>query len=174
MRPFAQPRRPHTSPLPAAVGRFLRHQQANALVELAVFLSLLGIPLLLGTVYTSGLILGDIQITNAAHTAALYAMTSSTFAQNNSGIIAAARAEAPGFGTGLSVTPSIFYACSAALSGTRYSTQSAANSACTGGTNHSLEFVQVIASATVTPPCQIPPLPPSATLSSVSIMEVEE
>ena len=146
----------------------------NALVELAVVLSILGIPLLLGSVYTSYLVLQDIEIANAAHSGALYGMTSSTFAADTSGIVAAARADAPSFGANLTVTPVTFYACSGALSGTLYSTQAAANSACTGGANHSLQLVQVTATGSVTPPVRVPGLAKTVSMSSISIMEVEE
>jgi hypothetical protein len=137
-------------------------------------LAFFGVPLLLGTTAVSILLFNYIEIENAAHASAVYGMRSSTFASDNSGMIAAGQAEASDLGANLTVTPSNYYACSSALGGTQYSTQGAANSACSGGSNHSLQFVQVTASAVITPPAQLPGLPASFTLQSVSVMEVEE
>jgi hypothetical protein len=144
-----------------------------AIVELSLVLAFFGIPLLLGTLATAVLLFNYSEIANAAHAAALYGMRSSTFANDNAGMIATGLAEAYGLGTNLTVTPSTYYACSTALGGTQYSTQSAALGACTGS-SHSLEFIQVTASAVVTPPVQIPGLPAAFTVQSVSVMEVEE
>jgi Flp pilus assembly protein TadG len=152
----------------------LRNEAGSALVELAVMLSVVGVPLFAGTVYIATLLHYSIEVSNAAHTGAMYGMTSSTFAQATSGITTAAQSEAPDFGTNLTVTPTIFYACSTALAGTQYSTQSAANTACTGGTNHALEFVQVNTSGSVTPLGSVPGMSKRFTLTAVSIMEVEE
>jgi Flp pilus assembly protein TadG len=154
--------------------RFLREEQGNALIEMALCISLLGMPLLVGTVELGGMIYTSIEVSNAAHAAAMYGMISSTFAASSSGMITAAQNEATDLGTNLSVTPTAFYACSQAVNGTQYSTQSAANSACTGGTNHTLEFVKVNTSTTVTPPIRCPGLPASYTLTGLSVMEVQE
>jgi len=154
--------------------RALADDAGNALVELAIVMSLLGIPLLTGTIYFGQLLLDSIVITNAAHTGAEYGMVSSTFAENNTAIIAATKEDATGLGATLSVTPTMYYACSTAIGGTTYSTQSAANTACTGGTNHPLQFIQVTASATVTPAYAFPGLSKTVTLSSTSVQEVEE
>ena len=149
-------------------------ESGSALVELAVVLGVLGVPLVLGTLYTSTLLLDDIEISNAAHAGALYGMQSIGSAADTAGIIAAAQSEATDFGTRLTVTGTIYYACSSAEGGTQYTTQAAAAAACTGGTNHPLEFIQVTASAPVTPVASVPGLPTSLTLSSTSVMEVEE
>jgi Flp pilus assembly protein TadG len=154
--------------------RRLHDDRGSALVELGLMLSFLGVPLLLATVYFATLLLDDIEIANAAHAGAMYGMESSTFAEDTANIIAAARAETSRFGSNLAVTPSIFYACSTAISGTQYSTQSAANTACTGGSSHALEFIQVTASASIAPPGSFPGWSNPVTLSSTSVMEVEE
>jgi Flp pilus assembly protein TadG len=151
-----------------------REDCGSALIELALALSLVGLPLLLGTIYTGVLLFDEIEISNAAHAGALYGMQSSTFASDSAGITSATQTEAPDLGTGLSVTPTVFYACSSAIDGTQYSTQSAANTACTGGWNHALEFVQVTATYVATPFASIPGMQRTVTLSSVSVMEVEE
>lgn len=154
--------------------RLLREEQGNAMIEMALCMSLLGMPLLVGTVELGGMIYTSIEVSNAAHAGAMYGMISSTFAASSSGMTTAAQNEATDLGTNLAVTPTVFYACSQALNGTEYSTQSAANSACTGGTNHTLEFVKVNTSTTVTPPIHCPGLPASYTLTGLSVMEVQE
>jgi Flp pilus assembly protein TadG len=154
--------------------RVSRDETGSAMVELGLMLAVLGMPMLLATSYFGVLLLDQIEISNAAHAGAMYAMTSSTFAEDSSNIVAAAQAETNRFGSNLTVSPSIFYACSTAISGTQYSTQALANAACTGGTSHSLEFIQVTASASITPLGSFPGFAKTVTVSSTSIMEVEE
>jgi Flp pilus assembly protein TadG len=149
-------------------------ESGGALVETALCLSLLGAPLLIGTVEVGLILYDSIEVSNAAHAGTAYGMMSSTFAASSSGMIAAARGEAPDLGNLLSVTPTTYFACSQSIGGTQYTTQSAANSACTGSSNHSLEFVQVSTSATVTVPLSVPGLSNSFNLTSTSVMEVEE
>lgn len=154
----------------------LRDTSGSTLVEIAVILSLLGIPMLLGTAQLALIAYDSIEITNAAHLAASYGAQSPTFAASNSGMIAAAQADASDFGLNLTATPTVFYACSVAIDGTRYTganAQSNATSACSGSTNRALEFVQVATSAQVTPSIHCPGLPTSYTLTGLSIMEVQ-
>jgi Flp pilus assembly protein TadG len=165
--------RPRHLALSTLAGR-LREETGSALIELAVVLSLLGIPLLLGVIYTGVLYSDYIQITNAAHTGALYAMRSATYAEDSTGITAAAQADASDIGTNLTVTPSIYYVCSNSQDGTQYTLQTDAAAACNGGSSHTLEFVQVTASAPITSPATFPGMPRSMTLTSTSAMEVEE
>jgi len=129
--------------------RVLADEAGNALIELALVLSLLGIPLLTGTIYFGELLLDSTIVTNAQE-------------------------EATGLGVTLNVTPTMYYACSTAIGGTTYSTQVAANTACTGGTSHSLQFIKVATSATVTPAYAFAGLSKTVTLNSVSVQEVEE
>jgi Flp pilus assembly protein TadG len=152
--------------------RRLRDESGSALVELGLTLGLLGVPLLMGTVHFSILLIDSMIVSNAAHAGAEYAMASSTYAEDTSNIVTAAQEDASGLGTTLNVTPTIFYACSASIGGTQYSTQSAAATACSS--SHALEFVQVVANATVTPVLGFPGFPNTVTLSGTSIMEVEE
>jgi len=154
--------------------RRLAEETGSALIETAVVLWLLGVPLLLGTIYAGVLLVNYIEITDAAHAGALYAMRSATLAEDTTGITAAAQADATDVGTNLSVTSTVYYACSDAQDGTQYATQAAATAACTGASTHPLEFVQVMASAPITPPATFPGMPRSMTLSSTSAMEVEE
>jgi len=159
---------------PRLLRRLAAQESGSALIELALALSFLGLPLLLGTIYTGVLAFDNIEIANAAHAGALYGMQSSTYASDSAGITTAAQTEAPDFGTAMTVTPVIFYACSSAIDGTQYSTQAAATLACTGGTNHALEFIQVTASYAATPFARIAGMQQTVTVSSVSVMEVEE
>jgi Flp pilus assembly protein TadG len=150
-----------------------REERGDALVEMALVVSFVLFPMLVGTVELGMIVFDSIEISNAAHAGAMYGMMSSTYAANSTGITTAAQSEAPEFGTNLGVTTSVYYACSLALGGTQYSTQSAANTGCTGTSNHSLEFVKVLTSATVTPPIRCPGLPTTFTLRGFSSMEVE-
>lgn len=155
--------------------RILRGTDGSAFVELALLVSFFGAPLLMGTAETGFMLYDSIEVENAAHTGAMYGMMSSTFAADSTGIQSAAREEAPDIGTNLTVTPTTYYACSAAVDGTQYTTQAAASAACSGAGNHGLEFVQVAATASVPLPIRVPGiLPSSITLSNTSVMEVEE
>jgi len=152
----------------------LSDERGTAVVELALILGLFGPPVLLGTVEVSSLLYSSIEISNAAHAGAMYGMMSSTYAEDTSGIQTAAKQEATDFGASLTATPSIYYVCSSAISGTQYSTQTLANAACTGSGNHSLEFVQVVTSAPVVSPVVVPGFASTITVSGKSAMEVEE
>jgi len=143
------------------------------MVETALVLCFLGGPLFIGTVEIASVIYSSIEVANAAHAGATYGMMSSSFASNTSGIQTAAQNEAADFGANLTATPTVFWACNTAEGGTQYSTQSAADTACTGS-SHPLEFIQVVATATATPAVHFSLLPSSFSLSSTSVMEVEE
>jgi Flp pilus assembly protein TadG len=151
-----------------------RDESGSALVEVAVTLSLFVMPVLLGTIDMGSVVYSSIQISDAAHAGAMYGMVSSTYAADTANIRTAAQADAPAFGSNLSVTPTVFYACSSSLTGTHYTTQSAAVAACTGTGNHALEFVQVLASASVTPGFRLPGLASTFPVSTTAVMEVEE
>jgi Flp pilus assembly pilin Flp len=151
----------------------LRDESGNALIEVSLFTAFIGVPMLLGTMQTGFLVYDSIEISDAAYAGALYGMQSMTFASESSNIISTAQAEAADFGTNLTVTPTAYFACSLAIAGTQYSTQSAANSACTGGTNHALEFIRVTTSAPVTTIIHCPGLAKTYTLTGSSTMEVE-
>jgi|SRR5580692_2497165 Flp pilus assembly protein TadG len=155
--------------------RKLKETNGNASIELAIAFSLIITPLMLGTTEVAFVVYDSIEVSNAASAGAMYGMISSTLASNTSGIQAAAQSEASDIGNNLSVTPSVYYACSASPSGTQYTTQSAAAAACpANASNHYLQFVQVNTTATVTPPVGIPGLPATWTLRGQSLMEVQE
>src|SRR5580700_7557166 len=91
--------------------RLMRAETGGALVEMALCIPLLGAPVLIGTAETGMALYDSIEVSNAAHAGTAYGMMSSTYAASSSGMIAAAQAEAPDV-SGLSVTPTTYYACS--------------------------------------------------------------
>jgi Flp pilus assembly protein TadG len=153
----------------------LLDQSGNAALELALVFSIFGAPMLLATSELGILIYDSIELSNCAHAAAMYGMMSSTFAADTNGMKSAAQAEASDFGSKVNVTPTTYYACSSAVDGTQYSTQTAAAAACpANASNHYLQFVQVVASVQVTSPIQASWLPTTWTVSGSSVMEVQE
>jgi Flp pilus assembly protein TadG len=162
----------------AARCRGLDGESGNALVELALVFSLLGIPVLLGTVEMGYVVYDSVEISNAANAGALYGMQNATDAASSAGITTAAQAEAPDFGSSLTVTPTTFYVCTSAVGGAEYSTgsytQAQATAKCSGTGNHALEFIQVLTRATATPPVHCPGLAKTFTLGGTSVMEVEQ
>jgi Flp pilus assembly protein TadG len=151
----------------------LRDEAGQAIVEMSLLLVLFGVPLMLGTGEFGILIYDSIEVSNAAHAGAMFGMMSMANASDTSEIITVAQAEAADFGTNLTVTPTYYWACSTALAGTTYATQTAANTACTGS-SHALEFVKVVTRASATPLIHCPGLPKTVTMGGLSIMEVEE
>ncbi|MGC1421489.1 MAG: hypothetical protein WA354_21915 [Terracidiphilus sp.] len=159
----------------ARLRKRLRDDAGNAALELALAFGVFGTPLLLGTSELAILIYDSIELSNSAHAGAMYGMISSTFAGDASGIRSAAQAEAADFGAKVTVTPTIYYACSGAVDGTQYSTQAAAAAVCPANAgNHYLEFVKVASSMNVNPLVQLPGLPTKLTVNGTSIMEVQE
>lgn len=153
----------------------LLDESGTALVEVAVVLSILVVPLLLGTTDLATLAYDSIEISDAAHAAAMYGMQSASTASQNSVMKTIAQADASDLAaSNVAVTPGVYYVCSNAQGGTQYSTSSAATTACTGSGNSVLEFVQVIVSVPVTLPFTCCGLPSSVTLNSASTMQVEE
>jgi Flp pilus assembly protein TadG len=155
--------------------RRLEDNSGSATLELALTFSVLAAPLMLGASETAFMVYDSIEVSNAAHAGAMYGMYSQTFATNTTQIQAVAQAEAADLKGQLTVTPTVYFACSATPGGTQYTTQIAATQAC-GSTpsNHSLEFVQVATSATINPPLHVPGLPNTWTLKGFSVMEVQE
>ena len=153
----------------------LMNNAGNAALEFAFAFGVFGTPLLLGTAQLAMLVYDSIELSNSAHAGAMYGMISSTFAGDSDGIRAAARADAADFGTNVAVTPTTYYACSSAVDGTQYSTQTAAAAACpANASNHYLQFVKVVSTMNITPPVSCPGLPKTWTVSGTSVMEVQE
>ena len=153
--------------------RGLGDETGSALVELALVSSLLFAPLLLGTVELAQVLSDSIEVSNAARAGASWAMMNSTSSSLSSGITTAAQAEASDFGTNLVVTPTEYWACSEALTGTQFATLASATSGCTGTSNHPIELIQVVTSATVSVPVKLPGLPATFPLSTTAITEAE-
>lgn len=159
----------------ARLRRKLKERNGNVALEFAFAFSLFGTPLLLGATQVAWMVYDSIELSNCAHAGAMYGMMSSTFAADSTGIQNAAQSDASDFGSNVAVTPSSYYACSNAVDGTQYSTESAANAACpANSSNHYLQFVMVVASMNVTPPVHFPGLPSTVTLTRTSVMEVQE
>lgn len=154
--------------------RLLREELGSAVLELSLILSVLGTPLIVGTAQMGSYVYDSIEVGNAAHAGAMYGMMSSTYANDTAAITTAAQEEAPDFGSNLTVTPTVFFACSQAENGTQYSSQTTAAADCSGNGNHPIEFIQVQVSATATPIVKFPGLPATLTLTGNSVMEVEE
>jgi hypothetical protein len=153
----------------------LTDNAGNAALELAFAFGVFGTPLLLGTSELAVVIYDSIELSNCAHAGAMYGMMSSTFAGDTTGIQNAAQAEAADFGTNVTVTPTTYYACSSAVDGTQYSTQTAAEAACpANASNHYLQFVKVVSSMNINPPVKCPGLPKTFTVTGTSVMEVQE
>lgn len=155
--------------------RKLKDNSGNATIELALAFSVLAMPLMLGVSEVAFLVYDSIEVSDSAHAGAMYGMISSTFASDSTGIQNAAKADAADLGTSMSVTPTMYYACSATPTGTKYSTETAASAACPkNASNHYLQFIQVASTATITPPLKIPGMPGAWTLQGLSVMEVQE
>jgi hypothetical protein len=160
-----------------------RAECGGALVEVALIVSLLGLPLLLGSADLATLIYGSIEIDNAAHAGAMFGMQGTCCILQTAQMTSAAQNEAADFGTNLTVTPTSYYACSAAQAsptwtGTAHVIDStslaAAKTHCTGASGHVLAFVKVVTSAPITLPFHCCGLPASVTMSGSSVMESEE
>jgi Flp pilus assembly protein TadG len=153
----------------------LMNNSGNAALEFAIAFGVFGTPLLLGTAELAALVYDSIELSNSAHAGAMYGMISSTFAGDTAGIQRAAQAEAADFGTNVTVTPTTYYACSNAVDGAQYSTQTAAAAVCpANASNHYLQFVKVVSSMSIKPPVTCPGLPKTWTVSGTSVMEVQE
>jgi Flp pilus assembly protein TadG len=163
-----------------ACRRVLSGESGSALVELALVVAVLGVPLLLGTAQMGVLVYDSIEVSDAANEGALFGMQNSTDAADTTDITAAARKDAPDIGTNganLGVSTNPYYVCALAVGGTQYTGTNAATTAaadCTGTGNHALEFVQVSTSVTITPFIHCPGLPASFPLSGQAAMEVEK
>jgi Flp pilus assembly protein TadG len=165
--------------------RELRGESGQALVEMMFMIGVIGVPLLLVTTDLATIVYASIEVSNAAHAGTMCGMASATAASQTSTITTAAQNEAADFSTSnLTITPTTYYACSSAEGGTQYTgTGNQVNSTAlnnvsavcpSGAANHYLEFVQVVVSATVTPPFHCPGTPSTYTLNSTSVMEVEQ
>ena len=161
-------------PLCLLLRRTGNSERGSSVVEVALLLAVFGPVLIVGTAQMGLVAYASIEVSNAAHAAAMYGMVSSTYASDTAGMTIAAQQEAADFGTRLTVTPTTYYACSAALGGTQYATQAAATSACTGSGNHPLQLVQVNVNLRYTPSIHLPALASTFSLGADSVLEVAE
>jgi Flp pilus assembly protein TadG len=153
--------------------RGLRGDSGSALWELALIISFLGVPLLLGTADIATLCYDAIEVQNAANAGAMFAMYSTGDASSTTGIMHNAQNEAPDFGTNLTVTSSESWLCILNMSAVPYTTQAAATAACTGAGNAPATLVTVQTSATVTLPFPVPGLASSYPLVGNSVQMVQ-
>jgi hypothetical protein len=166
-----------------ALRELVRADCGSALVELGLVVSILGLPVLLGSTDIATLIYGSIEIENAAHAGAMYGMQGTCCILQTAAITTAAQNEAADFGTKLTVTPTSYYACSASQGGTQWTgtgnvidstSLATAKTNCTGTSGHVLSFVKVVASAPITLPFHCCGLPSSVTLRRTSVMESQD
>ncbi len=162
----------------------LHDESGNALIELAMIFTFLGIPMLWGTSQMGVLVYDSIEVSNAANAGAVFGAQTTSEAINTSGIASAAQADASDFprtnmgNSALTVTSNIFYYCANAIGGAnpQYTTTAAATAACgaAGSTNETVEFVQVNTSATVTPFLKFPGMRSSYPIVGQSILAVQQ
>ena len=158
----------------------VRDDVGQAFVELALVLPAL-ILLLLGAAEVGRLAYANIEISNAARAGVAYAMQSSTFASNSTGINNAAKQDAPDI-PNLSVDgngpPTLTCYCetagvAAASSCATINTGSVGAGACPSP-SIIVEYVQVNTSASLDTMFHFPGLPSSITLTGQAIMRVEQ
>ena len=142
-----------------AAWRAIRGNRGSSLVELAVIMTFLFPPMLLGTVDFGGLVYASIEVSNAAHAGAAYAvqsyMTSSAtpaVLPTQAEVTAAAINDSPELQNMLN-SPSAFTAAMATGCGSGTAIAGNTVLACSGT---DLPFVQVTASAKVAPLVKFP------------------
>lgn len=145
-------------------------EDGSALVELALSLPMLSL-FLLGAVEFARIAYAAIEVTNAAHSAAVYAASSSANATDTTGITAAAQGDSPNLtagGTPVSLvagTPAFSCTCS----NTAYTPTSCSdNSTCISNNSAMITAVTVQTQTTFTPMISLPGWKPSITLTGKS------
>jgi len=159
---------------PVLFGLFQKFRSDNgaALVELALLISFLLMPLLLAIVDMGTLVYASIEISNSGYAGAMVGMENSAQAQNNAEMTTAAQAEASDFAAAnVKVTPSAYYACNTTQNGTQYATESAGNAGCISP-SYPLEFVQVVVNVPVNIPFHCWGIPATMTLHGQSVIQV--
>jgi Flp pilus assembly protein TadG len=138
--------------------------QGQSTLELALLLPTL-IVMLIGIAEYGRFAYAAIEVSNAAHAGVQYGAQSHITAADNSGMQAAAIADAPDI-TVMTATASHFCICS------NGSASTCLNTDCSG--NRILEYVQVNTTATVPPIFQYPIISKTLTLTGVATMRVEQ
>jgi hypothetical protein len=142
----------------------LRDEQGNALIELAVGLTILT-TLLFGSAEFGRLAYAGIEISNAAHAGAAYGAESRTYANDLPNIQNAAIKDAPDV-SGVTSTAAYSCQCSDGSASTCGATD------CTG--TRIIEYITVNTTGTVNPMIYVPGLPHTYTLTGRAIMRVEQ
>jgi Flp pilus assembly protein TadG len=142
----------------------LRNDQGNALIELAVGLTVMT-TLLLGAAEFGRISYAAIEVNDAAHAGAAYGAQNRTYAADLSNIQNAALKDAPDV-AGVSSTAGFFCKCSDGSASTCGATD------CTG--TRIIEYITVTTSGTVNPLVYVPGLPKSYTVTGHAIMMVEQ
>ena len=140
----------------------LRGERGNAMVELALSVSLLG-TLLIGAAEFGSLAYSAIEVSNAAHAGAAYGAQSHTTADDVSGMETAATQDAPNV-SGISATAARSCSCSNGGSSTCAVTDCS--------TSRIVEYVTVNTTATVSPKIKVPGLPTSYTMTGKAVLRV--
>lgn len=141
--------------------RAARDSSGQALAESALIISVILIPILVGTADLVRVFRASIAVANAARAGAQYAAQSGFAAQDSTGIQNAASAEAPN----LTVVATPSYTCSCS-DGTASPTCS--NTACPN--SHKEQTVTVTTTASVTPLVHLPSLPSTYTVRGQAIL----
>lgn len=146
--------------------RWICDEEGQDMVELALVAPIL--ILLFTGIYVLGYYAYyAIEVRNAAHAGAIYAMQSSTTATDTGNITLYSQRDVPE--KNITVTPSNYYVCLGALNGTHYTAATDAAASCT---SYQM-MVRVQTSLALDTPLAVPGLPASITLSGNSVMEVQ-
>ena len=143
-------------------------EEGSALVELALSLPMLCV-MLLGAAEFARIAYAAIEVTNAAHSAAVYASTSSAAAADTTGITNAATGDSPNLvgsnAVSLAATPTLACTCS---NTTYVPTSCSDNSTCLSHNSAMITTVTVQTQTTFTPMVNLPGWNPTITLTGKS------
>ncbi|HEY1581199.1 MAG TPA: TadE family protein [Terracidiphilus sp.] len=143
-------------------------EEGSALVELALSLPMLSI-MLLGAAEFARIAYAAIEVTNAAHSAAVYAASSQAALADTTGISSAASGDSPNLigGNAISVVTPITTSCT--CSNTSYTPSSCSdNQTCQNGHSSLITAVTVQTQTTFSPAISLPGWKPTITLMGKS------
>lgn len=145
----------------------LRADAGQSMIELALAVPLFT-TILLGMGALASVMWSNIEVANAARAGAQYGAQSAINAADTAHITTAAQNDVNNLGT-ITVTPSVFCACADAPT-----TQLSCNPLPACSASHTLQFVDVKTSVTVTPWFHPPGLASTYTLKGESILRIEQ
>lgn len=148
--------------------RFRSGEEGSALVELALSLPMLCL-MLLGAAEFARIAYAAIEVTNAAHSAAVYAASSAAAAADTTGITNAAAGDSPNLvgGNAVSVVTPIGLGCT--CSNTAYTPTSCSdNNTCLSNNSAMITTVTVKTTTTFSPMVTLPGFSPTITLMGKS------